>query len=89
MNSFSRQGLIAFLAAAVTTTSVAKRPSECDGQYPLMLCLELCDFPGNFPIEPRGNSSRVPQFTGGYQFWIDGNKNETLHASNPRGLIEM
>ena len=81
--------LLIILAAVVISGAILCRPSA----QALMLCLELCDFPGNFPIaiEPRGNSSRsrVPQFTGGYQFWIDGNKNETLHASNPRGLIEI
>jgi len=103
MNNLSRQGLIAFLAAVVTTTSVAERPSECDYSqlfqdklFPELIdgfcpgidvmfritCPnQLCDFPGNF----GGNSLRKPQFTGGFQFWIDGKKDETLTCFKSKG----
>ena len=43
MNNFSRQGLVTFLAAAFTTTSVAEQPSECDDSQPF----RDFPFPGN------------------------------------------
>ena len=47
MNHLSRQaGLIAFLAAAVTTTSMAERPSECtDGENYSTKWLPVANYP--------------------------------------------
>ena len=50
------------------------------------------DFPGNFPtdnpnypLEPRGNSLRVPQIFTSTGFWVEGKKTETLTCFKSKG----